>query len=104
MKENNTKKIVRLALFLALGVVLNIVESSLPVLIAVPGVKLGIANTMGLIVLYFYGPKEYALIGFLRVLLVALLRTGIGSLAFLNSLSGWLLATIFVLLVYSFGP
>ena len=46
MRNNSTKKIVRLALFLALGVVLNIIESMLPVLIAVPGVKLGIANTI----------------------------------------------------------
>lgn len=102
MKSNNTKKIVRLALFLALGVVLNIIESSLPILIPIPGVKLGIANTVGLIVLYYYGPKEYALIGFLRVLLVALLRTGIGSIAFVLSLSGWFVSTLFVLLIYSF--
>ena len=101
MKNYSTKKIVRLALFLAIGVVLNIIESMLPVLIPIPGVKLGVANTMGLIVLYYYGPKEYTLIGFLRVLLVALLRTGIGSIAFLLSLSGWLLSTIFVLIVYS---
>lgn len=100
MRNNSTKKIVRLSLFLALGVVLNIIESMLPVLIPVPGVKLGIANTIGLIVLYYYGPKEYTLIGFLRVILVALLRTGIGSISFILSLSGWLLSTIFVLLIY----
>ena len=99
MKNNRTKKIVRLSLFLALGVVLNIIESMLPVLIPIPGVKLGIANTVGLIVLYYYGPKEYTLIGFLRVILVALLRTGIGSISFILSLSGWLLSTIFVLLI-----
>ena len=100
MRNHSTKKIVRLALFLALGVVLNIIESMLPVLIPVPGVKLGIANTIGLIVLYYYGPKEYTLIGFLRVILVALLRTGIGSISFILSLSGWLLSTIFILLIY----
>lgn len=102
MKNHSTKKIVRLALFLALGVVLNIIESMLPILIPIPGVKLGIANTIGLIVLYYYGPKEYTLIGFLRVLLVALLRTGIGSISFILSLSGWLLSTLFVLFVYNF--
>ena len=102
MRNHSTKKIVRLALFLALGVVLNIIESMLPILIPIPGVKLGIANTIGLIVLYYYGPKEYTLIGFLRVLLVALLRTGIGSISFILSLSGWLLSTLFVLFVYNF--
>ena len=102
MKNHSTKKIVRLALFLALGVVLNIIESMLPILIPIPGVKLGIANTIGLIVLYYYGPKEYTLIGFLRVLLVALLRTGIGSISFILSLSGWLLSTLFVLIIFKF--
>lgn len=102
MKNNRTKKIVRLSLFLALGVVLNIIESMLPVLIPIPGVKLGIANTVGLIVLYYYGPKEYTLIGFLRVILVALLRTGIGSISFMLSLSGWFISTLFVLLVNLF--
>ena len=103
MKKNSTKKLVSLSMFLALGVVLNIIESLMPVLIPVPGVKLGIANTIGLIVLYFYGPKEYLLIGFLRVLIVALLRTGIGSTAFLLSLSGWLISSIFVLIVFFFN-
>ena len=93
MKNNRTKKIVRLSLFLALGVVLNIIESMLPVLIPVPGVKLGIANTIGLIVLYYYGPKEYTLIGFLRVILVALLRTGIGSISFILSLLNFIFGT-----------
>ena len=102
MKNNRTKKIVRLSLFLALGVVLNIIESMLPVLIPIPGVKLGIANTVGLIVLFYYGPKEYTLIGFLRVILVALLRTGIGSISFMLSLSGWFISTLFVLLVNLF--
>ena len=52
-KESLTHKIVRLAIFLALGIVLNIVESLIPIPIAVPGIRLGLANTMGLIVLYF---------------------------------------------------
>ena len=57
-----THKIVRLAIFLAMGIVLNIVESMIPLPIAIPGIRLGLANTMGLIVLYFYSPKEYVAI------------------------------------------
>jgi heptaprenyl diphosphate synthase len=98
--ETLTHKIVRLAIFLALGIVLNIVESLIPIPIAVPGIRLGLANTMGLIVLYFYSPKEYIAIGFLRVFFVALLRTGIGSVAFILSLSGWLISTLVTLLIY----
>ena len=102
-KESLTQKIVRLAIFLAMGVVLNIVESLIPIPIAVPGVKLGLANTMGLIVLYFYSPKEYIAIGFLRVFFVALLRTGLGSISFILSLTGWAVSTLVTLLIYMFG-
>lgn len=98
--ESLTHKIVRLAIFLALGIVLNIVESMIPIPIAVPGIRLGLANTMGLIVLYFYSPKEYIAIGFLRVFFVALLRTGLGSIAFILSLSGWFISTLVTLLIY----
>ena len=52
-------KDVRGRIFFTLSILLIYV---LGLLIAVPGVKLGIANTIGLVVLYFYGPKEYVLI------------------------------------------
>lgn len=104
-KETLTHKIVRLAIFLALGIVLNIIESliPLPIPIPVPGLKLGLANTMGLIVLYFYSPKEYIAIGFLRVFFVALFRTGLGSMSFILSFSGWAISTLITLLIYLFG-
>ena len=99
-KENLKKKIVRLAIFLALGIVLNIIETMIPLPIAIPGIRLGLANTMGLIVLYFYNPKEYLIIGLLRVFLVGLLRTGLGSVAFFLSLAGWFLSSIITLFIY----
>jgi len=102
MKETATKKIVRLAIFLAVGIVLSIVESMFPLPIAIPGIRLGLANTMGLIVLYYYSPKEYLAIGFLRVFMVGLLRSGLGSVTFVFSLAGWLVSSIFALLVYMF--
>ena len=95
-----THKIVRLAIFLAMGIVLNIVESMIPLPIAIPGIRLGLANTMGLIVLYFYSPKEYVAIGFLRVFIVTLIRTGFGSMTSILSFSGWFLSTLIALLIY----
>ena len=94
------KKITRLSLFLALGIILNLVESMIPLPIAIPGVKLGLANTIGLVILYYYSPKEYISIGFLRVLIVGLLRTGLFSVAFILSLSGWFLSTLIVVIFY----
>lgn len=93
-KRNLIKSTSLLALFLALAVLLNFVEHYLPVLVSIPGVKLGLANTMGLIVLYFFSKKEYAGLGFFRVLIVSLLFSGLFSSAFFLSFSGWLLSTI----------
>ena len=94
-----TKKMVRLSLFLAIGVLLHYIESQIPYSFAVPGIKLGLANISTLLVLYFYNPKEFIFIGFLRVMIVALLYTGFTT-AFLLSLSGWAFSTFIVLVLY----
>ena len=94
------KKMTKLALFLAVGIILNIVEHLIPIPMPVPGVKLGLANTIGLAVLYYFGPIEFILIGLLRVLLVGVTYTGLFSISFLLSLSGWALSTLIVLIIY----
>lgn len=99
MINYSIQKITRLGLLLAIGVVINYGESFLlPLAFIAPGVKLGLANTIGLIVLYYFGPKEFVSIGFLRVILTALF-TGFGF-NFYIALSGWALATIFVIIFY----
>lgn len=100
---NQTQKMVRLAFFLALSVLLHYIEDAFIQLPAVaPGVKLGLANAVGLIALYFYTDKEFWSIGFLRVVLVALLRMGFGS-GFLISLGGWLLSSLMVSLFHRYS-
>ena len=94
------KKMTKLALFLAVGIILNIVEHLIPIPMPVPGVKLGLANTIGLSVLYYFGPIEFILIGLLRVLLVGVTYTGLFSISFLLSLSGWALSTLIILIIY----
>jgi heptaprenyl diphosphate synthase len=99
MIKSSIQKITRLALLLAIGVVINYGESLLlPLAFIAPGVKLGLANTIGLIVLYYFGLKEFVTIGFLRVLLTALF-TGFGF-NFYIALAGWALATIVVIIFY----
>ena len=58
------KKMSQLALFLAIGIILSILESLVPIPVPVPGVRLGLANTVGLVLLYYYSPKEYISISF----------------------------------------
>lgn len=97
------KKFVRLALFLALAIVLNIVESFIPFFNGiVPGLKIGLANVIVLFVLYFYSIKEAAFVSILRVLVVGLLRTGLFSVTFIFSLAGAISALIFMYLAKRF--
>lgn len=89
-------RITRLAVLLALSVVISYFESFIP--IPIPGVKLGIANVINLLVLYLYSIPEFVLIGLLRVLIVGLIR---GSLiSFLFSFTGYALSTIVVIIFY----
>jgi len=100
---NSTGKVVRFGFLLAVAVLLHYIESLFPLDSFMPGVKLGLANSVGLLVLCFYGWKDYFIFGLLRVLLVGLLSTGLFSVAFFLSLSGVLLSSIFTILIYKFS-
>ena len=95
------KHIALYGLFLALAVIANYIEHLIPIPFIYPGVKLGLANAVGLIVLYYLGRKSYAIFGILRVLLSAVLFTGFGS-SFFISLGGTILATIITIILVSF--
>lgn len=83
------KKFTRLSLLLALCIVLNIIESVIPLFNGyIPGLKLGLANIVILFVLYCYSFKEAMYVSLLRVLLVGITRTGLFSVAFFFSLGG----------------
>ncbi len=80
-------------MLLAFSVVLNIIESTIPFFSGhIPGLKLGLANTIILFVLYIYSFKDAMYVSVLRVFLVGVLRTGIFSQAFFFSLMGALLS------------
>lgn len=88
------KKITRLSMLLALSVVLSIIESFLPLFngMVIPGVKLGLANTVLLCSLTCFTFKDTLFLAIARVFLVSILRTGLFSMNFYFSLFGTLLA------------
>lgn len=99
------KKYTRLSLLLALSVVLNLIESVIPIFSGtIPGFKLGLANTITLFVLYIYSFKEAIYVAVLRVFLVGILRTGVFSVAFFFSLGGAVTSTIVMALSKKFLP
>lgn len=89
------------ALMLALGVIANYIEHLIPLPFLYPGVKLGLSNAIGLIVLHYMGRKSYAFYGLMRVLLSALLFTGFGSTFFI-ALGGTVFASLVTILIVSF--
>ena len=68
-----TKKIAVLALAIALAMILSFVESQIPAFVAIPGVKIGLANIAVVFVLYNLGWKEAVLISLVRVVMVSML-------------------------------
>ena len=99
MKINKTKKIVGLAMLLCLSVTVGILESFVSLPIPVPGIKLGLANFINLFVLYYYDLKSYFTVGFLRVVLSALLFGGFG-IGFVFSICVWTLSAAAVSLAF----
>ncbi len=100
--NNKTNKMIKISLLLAIALIVNYLESLVPLPLPVPGVKLGLANCIGLVVLCLYKEKDYIIFNFLKLFLVALLRTGFGS-SLLIGFSGMLFATISTLIVYKLG-
>ena len=95
------KSIARYSLFLAVAIIANYVEHLIPLPFVFPGVKLGLANSIGLLVLYYFDRKSYAIFGLLRVLISAVLFVGFGS-SFMISLGGTICATLVTILLVSF--
>lgn len=86
----NVKRLCVISMLLAMAIVLNVLESFIPVFI--PGVKLGLANIIVLIMLYEFKAWEALLVALLRVLLVGILRGTLLSPTFLMALSGSMLS------------
>ena len=85
-----TKKLTVMALTTAVAVILSFVESQIPAFVAVPGVKVGLANIAVVFALYRMGWKEAAAISLVRVVMVSMLFGSIASLFY--SLAGAVLS------------
>ncbi len=97
------KKLTRLSGLLALSVVLGYFENLVPLFNGtLPGVKIGLANCIVLLILYGYGEKEAILISITRVFLVSLFSTGIFSIPFFFSLTGAILSILVMILAKRF--
>lgn len=95
----NTRKLTFLSLLVSIALVIYIVEAQFPLIIpGVPGIKLGLANSISLFALITLGGKEALLIMFLRTILGSFLGGTMSS--FLYSIAGGLLSNLVMILLY----
>ena len=90
----NTKKITMLALFVAVAGILHVIENSLPLLLPVPGARLGLANIVSVFVIIIYGWRDALCVAGLRVVLGSLLGGSLFGPAFAMALSGALFSIV----------
>lgn len=62
-----------MAFVVAFAMILSFVESRIPALVAIPGVKVGLANIAVIFTLYKFGVKEAITVSIIRVLLISML-------------------------------
>jgi len=99
-QKTKLKKTIFIAIMISMSIVLSIVESMISTtLFIIPGVKIGLANIITLIVLYIYGEKEAFIVVVIRILLVAIISPVSTLLSFSLSISGGLFAIITMILV-----
>jgi len=92
------KKEIRIAMLLAFSIVLNILESFIPIF-NIPGIRIGLANIPILVTLYIYGFKDALYVSTLKVFVVGILRTGLFSITFYFSLFGSIFSIISMYLI-----
>uniref|UniRef100_UPI004057201B Gx transporter family protein n=1 Tax=Acetatifactor sp. TaxID=1872090 RepID=UPI004057201B len=69
----STGKLTTLALLTTFAMIIFTIESAIPSLVPIPGIKLGLANIITLVTLQLYFPKETFLVMLARILLSTLL-------------------------------
>lgn len=98
--NNKTKKLTTLAMIVSLALILSFIESRIPAFVAIPGVKVGLANIAVIFTLYKLGEKEAILISAVRILLVSVLFGNAVSLIY--SLAGAVLSFVAMFLLKKF--
>jgi heptaprenyl diphosphate synthase len=94
------KRIATIAALTAIALTIFMLEAQIPVIIAVPGVKLGLSNIVTLIAVYILSKRDAGIILALRIMLGSIFAGN--SMIFLYSAAGGLLSFASVCLTSSF--
>jgi heptaprenyl diphosphate synthase len=93
-----SKRIAAYGLLVALAFILSYIESLFPLTLAIPGIKMGLANLVVMIALYKMGVKEALALSVLRIILVSFTFGNPSTMLF--SLAGGLLSWLLMMIFY----
>ena len=91
------KKVAFLGICISLAMILSFVESQIPALVAIPGIKAGLPNLVMVFLLYKVGWKETIIVSIVRIILVSILFGNVQTLTF--SIAGALLSLLSMILL-----
>ncbi|MGN1141839.1 MAG: Gx transporter family protein [Oliverpabstia sp.] len=92
-----SRKVAYSAILAALAMIFSYVETLIPVNFGIPGIKLGLANLVVVVGLYFLPPGQVLMISLTRILLIGFLFGN--GMSILYSLAGGILSFIVMLLL-----
>lgn len=95
----NVKKLTTMAMLTAISMIVFLIEAQIPLPIAIPGVKLGIANVITLFAIWTLGRREAGAILLIRIVLGNLIVGNV--MGMLYSLAGGVLCWVIMCLL---GP
>ena len=100
--RNNLKKLTSLALAISFALILSFIESRIPAFVAIPGVKVGLANIAIIFMLYKFGIKEAIIVSIIRVVMVSILFGSVASLFY--SIAGAVLSLTVMIILKCITP
>lgn len=96
-----TRRIAVDGMFLTLAIVVSYIEVLLPIPVGIPGVKIGLANGVIMVLLFFTGWKRALFISVLRILLAGILFGN--PMTIVYSLAGGILSIFFMAILKKAG-
>lgn len=86
------KKIVLLAILASQSIVLSIIEWMVPIPVGIPGIKLGLANVITIILLFYYNLSSVLIVVLLKCMITSLFMGN--PVLFVFSISGGIFSTL----------
>lgn len=98
MKKN--RKLIYLSLLSAIGIVLGLFESVIPIPVAIPGARLGLSNIVVLVTIVAIGYKEGFFVSIFKTIILGIVTGAVSSFFF--SIGGAILSSISMILAHKF--